>query len=95
MAKQYKMTEEDKQYFLRLGYEKTRLGNIQKCLNAVRLDLTNGYGTEKITPQDAIKVLGREKFLSGVDRAMGHMTATRVSDIYTGLGVSFSLAHLF
>ena len=93
--KKYVMTEEDKQYFLRQGYKVKDMANIQKCINSVRLVMTNGYGEQQITPKNAINVLGREKFLSGVDRAMGHMTCARASDIHPGLGVCFSLTHLW
>ena len=66
---------------------------LQEVCNEAVMTLTNGYGIQPIRAKQAIRVLGREKFLSGVSEASKKSECVRASDIHCGLGVHFVYFH--
>lgn len=90
-----KLTNEDIQLLQSWGHPQSDMKSIQYACNHVKMTLSNGYDHNPINSKDAIKVLGRETFLSGVARAAFHATASRCSDEHPGLAISFSLLHIW
>lgn len=88
-----KLTNADKNMLKEYGYEDEDFAQIQRALDKRNTkyekyrEVTNTFnGTtyaddeEPITREEAIKLLGRENFLSGVARSCFHYTAVRVVD---------------
>ena len=90
-----KITKEMEDYFLRVGHPKEDLRQLKKAIREVRLTLSDKKGwmdDEKISNEQAVKVLGMETFLSGISRAAFHATCSRDTKD-NKQSVSFSLLH--
>lgn len=83
------LTEKDKALFLSKGYTESDLPQLSDAVNEVRLTLINGDDEQNITKRDAIRILGRETFLSGIGRSAFH--ASRIRDSSDGKSVFFDL----
>lgn len=70
------LTQKDKKYFLDNGFEEKDLDQIEDAYKKCKCDL-NG---DPITKKEALKLLDRETFLSGLGRAAFHYTADRKCD---------------
>lgn len=80
-----KLTNDDKSYLKRIGFNERDFIQIEQALNDVDLSITDndiirGCKTRKCGVDRSIEVLGRETFISGLSRAAYHATATRVSE---------------
>lgn len=97
-----KLTDEDKK-FLREMYDETEernLKQIEDCSKKTRftlVDTTNHkssflwYTAKEISEKEAINLLGRETFLSGMERAAFHRSAIRyLPNTNEKIWVSFS-----
>ena len=73
------LTEKDKALFLSWDYTESDLSQLQDAVNEVRLTLINCDDEQRITKREAIRILGRETFLSGIGRAAFHATSARES----------------
>ena len=87
--KPYVFTEEDVECLLSMGHQESEMEQLQEVCNETMMTLTNGYGLQPIKAKQAIRVLGREKFLSGVSEVSKKTECARASDIHPGLGVHF------
>lgn len=85
------MTDSDRQFFLRVGHPETDLPQLSRAMRDVRLTISNGSEEKPISASEAIKVLGRETFLSGISRAAFHCSCGRTSS--DGQYIAFSLSH--
>ncbi len=83
------LTEKDKALFLSKGYTESDLSQLQDAVNEVRLTLINCDDEQRITKREAIRILGRETFLSGIGRSAFHASCIR--DSSDGQSVYFDL----
>lgn len=83
------LTEKDKALFLSKGYTESDLPQLQDAANEVRLTLINGDDEQRTTKREAIRILGRETFLSGIGRSAFHASCIR--DSSDGQSVYFDL----
>ena len=72
------LTKRDKTYLSRVGYLEEDFPQIQRGLNDVKIYLN--YDEEKeLTREEAIRVLGKRCFLSGVARAAFDSSSVRLN----------------
>lgn len=73
-----KLTQKDKEQLLKYGHTEEDFSQIELVLQKryTKYDL-NG---KPITREQAIELLGRKQFLSGISRSAFHCTATRECD---------------
>lgn len=69
-----KLTDKDKKTLLKWGYKESDMSQLNEA--ARRCNYTNDDGDE-LTAEQAIGILGRDIWLSGVSRAAFHWTAAR------------------
>ena len=79
-----KLTEEDKEELLLLGYLQEDFWQINLAFKECEFEITDnniekGCKTRKCGAKRAVEVLGREHFLSGLGRAAFHATSVRYS----------------
>lgn len=85
-----KLTKEDEQYLLELGNKKEDLKQLNDAYKECVYWLCKGATKQRrISRTNAIELLGREKFLSGISRSAFHMTAWR--DINEESAILFDL----
>lgn len=75
-----KLTNEDKELLAIWGNTKEHIAQIEEALNKstyVLMKAENNNSMRKITAKDAIKLLGKKEFLSGLDRSAFHFTSVR------------------
>ena len=74
---EFKLTEKDKKTLLEWGYLKEDLQQIEDGANIGTITFTYKHRRveHEITPQKAIRIIGREQFLSGLSRAAFHWSA--------------------
>lgn len=86
-----KLTNRDKEILSSWGYTEKDIKQIEETIKKTVYELNS---KEKISCQDAIKLIGRKAFLSGISRSAFHWSASR----YTNDGnnfVSFDSSKLF
>lgn len=86
-----KLTKEDRAFLLSLGHEEYDLPQIEAALHEGRTTYT--LGDKPITRAQAIQLLGRESYLSGISRSAFHYTAEQTTE--TGEAVGFDSYRLF
>ena len=69
-----KLTEKDKAYLRSLGNTERDINQIEYAANRTKY---SGNGGRVIYTEEAIKILGRKTWLSGLSRSAFHMTAVR------------------
>jgi hypothetical protein len=87
-----KLTNKDKDLLIRMGYQNSDFSDIENsrfryemfwCTNSLQSAI-------QVTQKQAIKMLGREEFISGIARATYHDTAVRyIKDFNDGSGIYF------
>lgn len=70
-----KLTNKDKDYFLSIGYKNEDFAVIENT--SIRCEFVINDVSIKINQKEAIKILGRNHFLSGIGRATFHGSACR------------------
>lgn len=73
-GKRYQLTEEDKEILFELGYRNSDYEHIERAINLSTFVLDK---KEPINAYQAIEILGKETFLSGIGRSSGHWTCDR------------------
>lgn len=86
-----KLTNRDKEILRKWGYSEDDLKQIEEAKRKTVYELNS---KEKISCQDAIKLLGREGFLSGISRSAFHWSALRNTEDGNNF-VSFDSSKLF
>jgi hypothetical protein len=71
-----KLTNKDKEYLIAIGYSDNDLTAIEDAIRNIRYEVFDSIPIN-ITQKEAIRLLGREEFLSGVARATFHSSAVR------------------
>lgn len=89
-----KLTENDRQYLISIGYLIEDLPDIEASAKNIRCELyfTNVGACPpiKVSHKQAIAILGRKTFLSGIGRATFHSSAIRSSDSIRNAEIYFS-----
>jgi hypothetical protein len=90
------LSKEHKAIILNFGYPKKDLKQIENALSKTDFELyqfEDDAKDEKITIDQAVKILGEELFLSGMCRSAFHWSATRQNAL--GQKVYFNSSRLF
>ena len=88
--KPFRLTRGDVKYLMSLGYEKSDIAQIQKAANSFKT--VYDINGKRVTRDEAIKKLGREKFLNGLSRSAFHYSASQNAD---GIEVGFDSSKFF
>lgn len=72
-----KLTKKDIAYLLSLGFEKEDISQIEEAIGKTTYELTCGDIVKKVGVKEAVSLLGREEFLSGISRSAFHFIAER------------------
>ena len=96
---EFKLTEKDKKLLKGWGYLDEDMAQIEEGANVGTITFTykkNKSVEHEITPQKAIRIIGREQFLSGLSRSAFHWSAIRyVKDNDKNGFVYFHMSKLF
>ena len=87
-----KLTKKDKDLLIKRGYQNYELSEIESSRFKYEMFWgTNGlHSAIKVTQKQAIQMLGREDFISGIARATYHDTAVRyIKNDPSGSGIYF------
>ena len=86
-----KLTNKDKKYLIAIGYSDNDLTAIEDAIRNIRYEVEVFDSIPiNITQKEAIRILGREEFLSGVARATFHSSAVRHHQTMTNVVVYFT-----
>lgn len=86
-----KLTNKDKEILSAWGYSEDNLKQIERATRKTVYELN---GKEKISCQEAIELIGRKAFLSGISRSAFHWSASRYTEDGNDF-VSFDSSKLF
>lgn len=86
-----KLTNKDKEILRKWGYSEDDLKQIEEATRKTVYELNS---KEKISCKDAIKLIGRKAFLSGISRSAFHWSASRYTEDGNNF-VSFDSSKLF
>lgn len=84
-----KLTNKDKKYLIAIGYSDNDLTAIEDAIRNIRYEVFDSIPIN-ITQKEAIRLLGREEYLSGVARATFHSSAVRHHQTMTNVVVYFT-----
>ena len=87
-----KLTNKDKNYLLSIGYHNDDFDVIERNSKSIKYELMSRKDNDisiKLNQKQAISLLGRESFLSGIGRATFHNSAVRTIDSNPKLAVYF------
>lgn len=84
-----KLTEEDKAILREMGHEDSDFPQIEEATRRTIYECDN----IRISCDEAIKLLGREEYLSGISRSAFHWSAVRVT--WDGKSIYFDSSRLF
>ena len=83
------LTNKDKNYLLSIGYKNEDFAVIEST--SIRYELNINDVSIKINQKEAVKILGRNNFLSGIGRATFHASAMRWTERFdNNISVYFS-----
>lgn len=92
-----KLTESDKRYLVNIGHEEKDFAQIEEALSArtttYELNKVIGHKLRDVSREEAISLLGRNLYLSGIARSAFHGTAIRENE--QGDRVLFDSTKLF
>ena len=72
------LTKKDKEQLLKWGYLEEDFPQIQRAIDNGKIESFSRKDLwKRITPETALKMIGRTEFLSGVSRAAFHVSAER------------------
>lgn len=86
-----KLTKEDKELLLNLGHKECDLAQIEAAL--CRNITTYSLSGKQITRDEAVHLLGREKYLTGICRSAFHSSAVQYAE--GGQAVYFDSSKMF
>ena len=86
-----KLAKEDKELLLYLGHTECDLAQIETALRRNRT--TYCLDNKQITRDEAVRLLGREKYLSGISRSAFHSSAVQYAE--GGQAVYFDSSRMF
>lgn len=88
-----KLTETDQKLLKKRGYSDKDFSQKETAINTSKYYIYNDQKKSvSITPEKAIKLLGKEEFLSGIARSAFHWSAMRVNN---NIKVLFDSKRLF
>ena len=83
-----KLTNKDKEYLIAIGYNNDDLTAIENEIKNIRYEVFDSISIN-INQSEAIRILGRDTFLSGVARATFHNSAVRHHQTMSNVCVYF------
>lgn len=86
-----RLTDQDKKWLRDMGHDDKDFPQIEKAM--YKCYTIYGLGKETISREQAIALLGRKTYLSGISRSAFHYTAARKTD--DGRTVYFDSSKLF
>ena len=89
--KPFRLTRSDVKHLMSIGYEKSDIAQIQRAANSFKT--TYEIDGKRVTRDEAIEKLGREKFLNGLSRSAFHWSSSQASD--DGIEVGFDSSKFF
>lgn len=94
-----KLTNKDKNYLISIGYHTEDLNEIEKATKTMFYEMFSNTDKNipdvRVNQKQAITLLGKESFLSGVARATFHRTAVRVCTSTPNISVYFERKNNF
>ena len=81
-----KLTNKDKEYLLSIGVKEDNFQQMEKACKYVKYEMFTKEDESiviPITQEKAIEILGREKYLSGLQRCTFHSSAVRYNESET------------
>lgn len=84
-----KLTKEDKELLIKWGYNSKDFKQIEEATNKTEYELDDN----RISLTEALEILGRETYLSGISRSAFHWSACRENE--KGQRVYFDSSKLF
>ena len=78
-----KLTKADKEILLKMSVPANDFQQIESASRKTKYSLSKcgiGYGEKKISEKEAMEILGRELFLSGLRRSAFHWSAVRIDN---------------
>lgn len=87
-----KLTNKDKNYLSSIGYHNDDFDVIERNSKSIKYELMSRQNKDisiKLNQKQAISLLGRETFLSGIGRATFHDSAVRTTESNPNLSVYF------
>jgi len=87
-----KLKKEDKKILKNLGVEEEDFNQIERAIKKTVYELKDKDGTREIAQEEALKILGREEFLSGISRSAFHWSSVRKNG---GKTIYFDSSKLF
>lgn len=89
------LSEKDKNHLVKkLKYKKEDIPQIEKCLKKTRFELEKtDKSVSEISAADARKILGDDKFLSGMGRSSFHSSSVRQTE--DGSSIYFDSSRFF
>ena len=85
-----KLTDTDIAYFIKNGYQKEDIPQLEKCVQKVTYELENG---ETLKEKDVLTNMSRTTWLSGIGRCCFHYTCVREDN--NGTCIYFDAHRLF
>ena len=73
-----KLNRNEIEILKKLGYPDEDIRQIEMALCKTKYEINSNEGTKEISRNEAIILLGTEKFLSGIGRSAFHHTASRI-----------------
>jgi hypothetical protein len=92
-----RLTNKQKEYYKSMGWGEDDIAQLQEMGKYCKLTVClepNGEKIRRITQKEAIEILGKETFMSGMERACFHWTASRQNEAGT-LSVDFNNSSMF
>ena len=86
-----KFTKKDKNFLFSLGYTERDLPQIEEATHSTKTKYN--LDGKPIGREEAIQLLGRQKYLTGISRSAFHWSAARMTD--DGRTVMFDSSRLF
>jgi hypothetical protein len=93
-----KLTNKDKNYLISIGYTNDDFSEIEFTSNIMNYDLILIFKEKqklhpqiRLTQKQAIGLLGRDKFLSGLSRATFHGSAVRSNEGLPNMEIYFNI----
>ena len=93
-GRRFVLTDEDKRTLRKFGYPKSDFKQIEEAANRSTYSIESDTKPKTINVWEAIDLLGREKFLSGIGRSAFHWDCRRENPD-TGVSVDFDSSVLF
>lgn len=73
----FQLTKDEKEYFKTAGFTEEEIKQIENAYKYTTYTMLVGDDEESLTAEEAMKILGRRKFVLGLERSAFHRTASQ------------------